>query len=292
MYHLQEFEYKKFGYLEFGRNEAEKVKQPLFNEFIKILFLTKGSDVQVDFNSYRLEKDTVFFIGPAQWFEVADPVSSGILLFYNRDFYCIEIHDKEIACDGILYHNVFEVPFIELDDEQSTLFANIFKEMKEELAGNDYVMEEMLRVLLKQIIIRSTRMWKKGKEGLTGQGSTDMELVRKFSQLIERHYKTKHGVADYAELLNITAKALHKRIAQVSPKTPNDLIKERILLEAKRLLAHTGLTVKEVGYALGYDDPAYFVRWFTNHADGSPLDFRRKYRAGRGTAATRLEEMG
>lgn len=282
MYQLQEFEYKKFGFLEFGPGEAEKVNHPVFNEFIKILFLTRGSELDLEFDHYKLARDTVFFIGPGQWFRVKDPVSAGILLSYNRDFYCIEIHDKEVACDGILYHNIFEVPFVELDEEQSGLYHKIFQEMKDELAGNDYVMEEMLRVLLKQIIIRSTRMWKKGKEGFSGQDAAEVDVIRKFSQLIDRYFKTKHAVADYADMLNMTPKALHKRIAQVSPMTPNDLIKERILLEAKRLLAHTEMTVKEVGYALGYDDPAYFVRFFTNNAELSPLDFRKKFR---GTAA-------
>ncbi|MBS1659670.1 MAG: helix-turn-helix domain-containing protein [Bacteroidetes bacterium] len=277
MYPLQEFEYKKFGFMEFGLEEAEKANKPLFNEFIKILFLTKGSVLDLEFNHYELARDTVFFIGPGQWFRVKDPMSAGILLSYNRDFYCIEIHDKEVACDGILYHNVFEVPFVELDSAQSGLYGKIFEEMKEELAEKDFVMEEMLRVLLKQIIIRSTRMWKKGKEGLAGQDAAEVDIIRKFSQLIDRYFKTKHAVADYAEMLNMTPKALSKRIAQVSSVTPNDLIKERILLEAKRLLAHTEMTVKEVGYALGYEDPAYFVRFFTNSAECSPLDFRKKF---------------
>lgn len=275
---LKEFEYKKIGYLEFGHTEDDPFADPFFRNFIKIIFLKKGSNILIDFNDYQLEHDTVFFINPGQLFKIRHETSQGIMLFYNRDFYCIEIHDKEVACDGVLFNNVYEMPAVTLSDDQSVLFGNILSEIKSELANNHYVVEEMLRILLKQFIIRASRIWKTSHETDKDDVTKEWDLIRKFSQLVEHNYKTKHSVADYAALLNITPKALNKRITSLSDSTPNDIIKSRIVLEAKRLLAHTDLTVKEIGYSLGYDDPAYFVRFFTNIAQVSPLDFRTKYR--------------
>lgn len=139
-------------------------------------------------------------------------------------------------------------------------------------------MEEMLRILLKKLIIIGTRIWKKKHEIVTVEAREDIEFLRKFSQLVELHYKKLHTVADYANILAISPKILHKRLTKNGQASPNDLIKERIILEAKRLLAHTTLSVKEIGYSLGYEDPAYFVRLFMNQSGTSPVEFRKKYK--------------
>lgn len=84
-------------------------------------------------------------------------------------------------------------------------------------------------------------------------------------------------MADYAELLFVTPKNLSKKIGLISKSTPNDIIKDRIILESKRLLAHTKMTVKEIAYSLNYEDDAYFVRFFTKNTGISPLSFRKQF---------------
>jgi AraC-like DNA-binding protein len=95
--------------------------------------------------------------------------------------------------------------------------------------------------------------------------------------MVEWNYTRLHSVANYAELLHISPKALNKRITRYNKTTPNDIIKNRIILEAKRLLVHTPLSVKEIGYKLGYDDASYFVRIFSKQAAISPHKFRLQY---------------
>ncbi len=95
--------------------------------------------------------------------------------------------------------------------------------------------------------------------------------------MVEQHYKTHHTVADYADMLSITPKNLSKKIGLLSKDTPNDIIKNRIILESKRLLAHTSLSVKEIAYSLNYEDDAYFVRFFTKNTGTSPTSFRKQF---------------
>ena len=137
--------------------------------------------------------------------------------------------------------------------------------------------EEMLRILLKLIILKSTRIWKQQHLLAEKDQQSDVQFLRKFSKLVEQHYKTHHTVADYAEMLFITPKNLGKKIGMVSKDTPNDIIKNRIILESKRLLVHTALTVKEIAFSLNYDDDAYFIRFFTKNTGISPLSFRKQF---------------
>ncbi|TWV99900.1 AraC family transcriptional regulator [Chitinophaga pinensis] len=274
---LKQFFSKKFGYIDFDAETADDILYEEYNSFIKVLFMEAGSEVMVDFKEYKLEKDALFFIKDGQWYKCA---GRGTLLYYNRDFYCIQIHDAEVACDGLLYNNVYDVPVVYLDGEASRQTRHILEEIKTEAVSAESSTEEMIRIFLKQLIIRSTRMWKKTNDMADNSATQEVEFLRKFSQLVEAHYIKHHNVADYADMLSITPKALSKKISKYSAKSPNDIIKDRIILEAKRLLIHTDLSVKEIGYKLGYEDPAYFVRLFTNQTESSPLLFRKKYTEG------------
>lgn len=277
MTHFTQFSFKKFGHLNLeGVKAAEELTETL-KDFIKVVYLKKGAEIEVDFRIYNLEKDALFFISAGQYCQLNEELSRGSLLYYNRDFYCVEMHDKEVACDGILFHNVYEIPVVYLSDEQSNTVEKLFKEIETEIIDEDSNLEEMLRVLLKQIIIKSTRIWKNKHETNTEESRQELEFVRHFSQLVEWNFTVKHTVAEYADLLNITPKLLNKRITKFSKDTPNDLIKQRIILEAQRMLAHTSLSVKEIGYKLGYEDPSYFIRLFTKQAGAAPQQFRKTY---------------
>jgi len=275
---LKEFSYKQFGNLNFTEYELDEQTLIKIDEHIKVLFLPKQSKIQVDFQEFQLETDSLLFINPKVVVKPIGSKSGGeLLLHFNRDFYCIEIHDQEVACDGILYNNVFEIPFIQLNESQSVDIQNIIREIQSEMTDEDANTEEMLRILLKMIILKSTRIWKQQHLLAENDQQTDVQFLRKFSKLVEQHYKTHHTVADYAEMLFLTPKNLSKKIGLLSKDTPNDIIKNRIILESKRLLAHTALTVKEIAFSLNYEDDAYFVRFFTKNTGISPLSFRKQF---------------
>lgn len=273
---LKEFSYKQFGNIEFSKLAFEEKLSTSINEHIKILFIPKKAIIQVDFKEFKMETDALLFINPKVILKPCKTIE-GQLIHFNRDFFCIEIHDQEVACDGILYNNVFEIPFIALDDMQSQEIQTIIEDIQSEMKNEDANTEEMLRTLLKLIILKSTRIWKQQHQLDDNSQQSDVQFLRKFSKLVEQNYKTHHTVADYAELLFVTPKNLSKKIGLLSKSTPNDIIKDRIILESKRLLAHTKMTVKEIAYSLNYEDDAYFIRFFTKHAGLSPISFRKQF---------------
>lgn len=275
---LKEFTYKQFGNIKLSEINTSDNSLTGVHEHIKILFLPANFKIKVDFQAFHLKADALLFVNPKVVIQPLDDApNDGDLIYFNRDFYCIELHDQEVACDGILYNNVFEVPFIELDSSQSANVKNIIEEIRLEMITDDANTEEMLRILLKLIILKSTRIWKQQHQLADDSKHVDVQFLRKFSKLVEQHYKTHHTVADYADMLFITPKNLSKKISLLSKNTPNDIIKDRIILESKRLLAHTTLSVKEIAYSLNYEDDAYFVRFFTKHTGISPTSFRKQF---------------
>ena len=146
-----------------------------------------------------LDVDSLLFVNPKVVIKPFEAIEATLMNF-NRDFYCIEIHDHEVACDGILYNNVFEIPFISLNDNQSQEIKNIINEIKNEMKSEDSSTEEMLRILLKLIILKSTRIWKKQHYLENDDLQTEVNFLRKFSLLVEQHYKTHHKVSDYADM--------------------------------------------------------------------------------------------
>ncbi|HLT88921.1 MAG TPA: helix-turn-helix domain-containing protein [Sphingobacterium sp.] len=272
---------KTIGLISLHEENVDSINSGNYKQYIKVLLLSKGAELQVDLTEYSVKQPSLFFVSPNQHLHIKKlGKEEGHFIFYNRDFYCIQIHDEEVACNGLLFSNIYNIPMVELDKGEIPFFSYIFGQMTDEFGLNDTSLEEMLRTYLKQLFIKSARLWKKqnlNKE-LTEQNS-DLEFFRKFTLLVDEHYKEKHHVADYAELLFIAPKTISHKFKRLNLPQPNDVIKNRILLEAKRLLVHTNLTVKEVGYELGYEDPAYFSRLFVQKSGETPSAFRAKFHA-------------
>lgn len=274
--------YKRLGLEVFSEGSLKDFSGDRFRTDIKIFFIPAGYELTVDFNHYKTQKPSLFFL-TNQHLSIQKGKEDSILLFYNRDFYCIQIHDKEVACDGLLFHNVFEIPFVELDHSETALIKSLFQNIQDELEWKDSSAEEMIRTYVKQIIIRATRKWKKqnlDNDTLRIPGS-ELDIFRDFSRLLEIHFREKHNVADYAELLHMAPKTLTHKFKHLNLESPNQFIINRILLEAKRLLFYTDKPVKEIAYDLGYEDPAYFNRLFTNKTGNTPANFKKNYTSGK-----------
>lgn len=274
--------YKRLGLEFFSEENLENFNGNQFSTDIKVFFIPSGYELTVDFNHYKTNKPSLFFL-TNQHLSIQKGKDESMLLFYNRDFYCIQIHDKEVACDGLLFHNVFEIPFVELDDSETSLIKSLFQNIQDELEWKDSSAEEMIRTYVKQIIIRATRKWK--KQNLDNDThripGSELDIFRDFSRHLEIHFRKKHNVSEYADLLHIAPKTLTHKFKNLNLESPNQLIINRILLEAKRLLFYTDKPIKEIAYDLGYEDPAYFNRLFTNKTGSTPANFKKNYIAGK-----------
>lgn len=278
--YIFESNYKKFGFLHINESSVEAINKEKYKPYIKVFCLPANSSITIDFNKYKTGRSSLFFINSNQHLELHH-IGKGpaFFIYYNRDFYCIQIHDQEVACDGLLFNNIFEMPMTELPEKEKGIIEQNFLLIQEELEHKASSQEEMIRTYLKQIIIRATRIWKQQHLGkLNKAPAQDLDFFRDFSRLVEIHFREKHTVADYADLLAMAPKTLSNKFNKLNLTQPNEIIKDRILLEAKRLLTYSSMSVKEIAYDLGYDDPAYFNRLFAVKTGDTPVAFRKKFR--------------
>ncbi|MEM8565569.1 MAG: helix-turn-helix transcriptional regulator, partial [Bacteroidota bacterium] len=128
-------------------------------------------------------------------------------------------------------------------------------------------------MLLKRLIIKTTRLAK--SQLITKElNDTQIDVIRKFNVLVDIHYKSKRHVSDYAELLFKSPKTLSNLFAKYGQRTPLQIIHERLVVEAKRLLLYTDKTAKEIAYELGFDEVASFHKMFKKVVSQSPQQFK------------------
>ncbi|WP_336733849.1 helix-turn-helix domain-containing protein [Chryseobacterium sp. VD8] len=236
----------------------------------------KGEDqkVIIDGIEYIFTSGTVLCLMVNQSFQFED--SSRIVAWqFNRDFYCIETHDEEVSCVGFLFYGSADIMFIAVDEkdhEKLSFLQSIFIEEFQEIDG---IQEDMIRMLIKRLIIIITRLGKKQflKEELP---EVKLDIIRSFNLLVEKNYKTQHSVKFYADQLHKSPKTLSNLFRLYNSQSPSSVIQQRIFLEAKRLLLFTDKSVKEITYELGFEDVSYFSNFFKRLSGNTPVSFKKK----------------
>lgn len=244
-------------------------------DLYKIIWAMK--DVQymnIDGYKFSLNKEEVIFCTPLNFLDIPTNQEGLEGIVFNREFYCIRDNDEEVSCNGFLFYGSSQPIVIKLSEHNKDIFQGIFDIAKEEFKINDPFQGEMLRAILKQIIIKSNRLAKKEMvEPNLSQAKVD--VIRQFNLLVEKQFKTLHQVSEYAEILCKSPKTLSNLFSKYHNKTPLTTINERILLEARRLLLFSNKTVEEIGYELGYKDAGHFSKFFKKHKGSSPLMFKK-----------------
>ncbi|TVR12491.1 MAG: helix-turn-helix domain-containing protein [Balneolaceae bacterium] len=196
-------------------------------------------------------------------------------LFFNREFYCVHTYDSEVSCNGLLFFGSNSSPVLKLDQDETRRLKTLFSVLEEEFSVADANQEEMLRILLKRLIIRCTRL-AKDQILKSNENQSDIDLIRSFNVLVEEHFKTKKSVGDYAELMYKSPKTITNIFSKYSEDSPLRVIHNRVIMEAKRMLFYTDKSAKEVGYELGYSDPAQFSKLFKNHTGMTTTEFKNQ----------------
>jgi AraC family transcriptional regulator, transcriptional activator of pobA len=264
-----------------------------FNEIqrlnhFSLIWVTEGSGtVTSDFSKNQFEADNLFAFSPYQPFKLdTDKNIKGIAIQFHAEFFCIHKHQAEIATNGILFNNIYKPPHVLINEGAKKTLEIMIDHMRTEIQKPDLGQYELLVSYLKIFLITVTRL-KMDRQDDTHPESTETKdpfILQNLKNYIELHFKSKHSASDYANLLNISTKALAKITKNHFNKTLTELISERIIIEAKRELYLTNKAVKEIAYELGYDDEHYFSRFFKNNAEVSPQIYRETVGFAKGMA--------
>ncbi|QWX83455.1 helix-turn-helix domain-containing protein [Cellulophaga sp. HaHaR_3_176] len=213
---------------------------------------------------------TTTYLHHVSFAKTEQPLTS---FLFNREFYCIADHDTEVSCNGILFFGTQALPIVTIPEDQKKKFETLYEIFQDEFATSDKIQGDMLQMLLKRLIIMCTRL-AKNQLILKDLDNEQIDIIRKFNVLVDTHYKTKRKVGEYADLLFKSPKTLSNLFAKYNQKSPQQIILERITLEAKRLMQFTDKQNQEIAFELGFNDSAHFSSFFKKMTTTSPTKYR------------------
>ncbi|MCC8173308.1 MAG: AraC family transcriptional regulator [Odoribacter sp.] len=251
---------------------------PHIHSFYQIIWFTQGTgNHYIDFNQFQVSPNTIFFISKNQihYFD-NNPDYQGFIIHFNESF----LMDNQTDINLFLKHNLFnsfeKEPFFKIENKAVTNFNYLISQMQQETENTHlFAHKDYLKHLLNLFLIQIQRIGKrKDCNGLSINTLSNIIFV-KFRQLVETNFKNIHTVNAYADMFHISTKILTNYTKEISTKTPLEIITDRITLEAKCLLSHSGLNINQIAYQLGFQDPSYFVKFFKKQTHLSPNQFRK-----------------
>lgn len=261
---------------------------PHVHSFYEILWFQEGEGMHsVDFVDYQVRPNTIFFLSPGQIHlfdnDGEDKIQylskyKGVAIKMCTDFMREQTTEANTN-DTILKYNAFytfdTVPYYIIDDATARELKVLVAQMEEESQhGGEFGNIDILKSLLRIFLVKIQRHGQREDRIHLDNLKPSHQLFIQFRRLVEQEHARLHTVQEYADRLNVAVRTLNKCVNECSNKSPLAFINDRIVLEAKRMVRHTNMMIKEIAYDLGYEDPSYFVKLFKRQTGYLPSDFR------------------
>lgn len=256
---------------------AEEFARPQRSNYFTALWIRRGAGVvHADLGRSAFAAPTLAFFNPYQVFflETTEPLE-GLVLHFHANFFCIETYHEAVGCNGVLFNEIYGAPMVPVSETQRREIEEPLTAMAHELQASGLAQPEMLISYLKIFLIRATRLKIAGREIVPEQAAPGRRAVlERLAELIEQNYRTKRRPQEYAELLHLTPKALGKLVKAKWGRPLTEVIRDRLLKQAKWELLHTERSVKEIAWEAGFADEFYFSRIFKRATGYAPSAFR------------------
>jgi AraC family transcriptional activator of pobA len=262
--------------LQTHREKHAFVQAPHKHDFYLLLYVHSGHGTHtIDFTDYPVQANSFYFLTPGQvhaW-DLA-PNTQGTLLFFTAEFYQ----------GAQVLDTLRQFPFFRSWQHAPVLFSTaealqpvvaFLQQMQQEYTQSFAFQQEALQAYLKLLLIQLARLYPTA--ATQPEAPTWPFQLYQLETLVEQHYLEHQPISYYAEALHLTPKYLNELCKQNLGKTTTDLLQERLILEAKRLLTHSPhLTIAQIGSQLGFEDNSYFSRFFKKQTGTTPEKFRQK----------------
>ncbi|WBV57945.1 helix-turn-helix domain-containing protein [Chryseobacterium daecheongense] len=265
----------KNAFFSVQKRDSEYYKNITSDSFYHIFLLEGVGKIIVDFVEYDFEGNIVLFSSPFQNIRI---VTETVLkiddLSFHSDFYCIEFHKKEVACNGLLFNNIYLFPYFKLTAEVFEEISGYFSKIRKVDPEEDFsqaVLQSYLQLILAICSKEKNKIFP-DKDLI----KDDFKELKSFQDLVEIHFLTEKNLSFYADLLHITPNTLSKKIKSRFNKTPSQIIQGRVILESKKQIHLTRKSMKEIAAELNFSDEFYFSKYFKKHTGVSPTHFRKE----------------
>lgn len=255
-----------------------KTEVPHRHRYHEICFFSKGEGIhEIDFEKKKIEEHSIHFVGAGQVHLLTSSKDiTGRVLAFSPEFLWEEDAERQNAFHQYPFFNPFNpVQTIRPDREDFLSVMQSVESLAEDIESwerrSTPVIRSHLRIILDKCHYLASRETRKRSQAFP----TEDDVVTRYKQLVELHFRKKHQVQDYSDALNITPNHLNRCCKEATGHTASDILSQRIVLEAQRLLLFTGLSSKAIAYELGFEDPSYFSRVFRQKSGHSPLSFRK-----------------
>lgn len=273
--HAQDLLVEKFD--EYLEKHYQSRHHPHRHSFYHLVMFTKGTGSHtIDFVKFNVQPYQIYFMIPGQvhsWNFTG--ATDGYIIHFSTDFFRAFLLNPGYLEQFSFFNGNSTEGVCQLPPAVRPEIERIFRSLLEEVNNYSPVNSDMVRSGLLQLFITVERSIHPGHPGQRpGNSST---LLRSFQQLINQHFRTQRLPKDYAGMLYITPNHLNAVCREMLGKTAGDMIRERVVLEAKRLLTNAGTSVLEIAYDLNFKDNSYFTRFFRNAEGITPDEFRKKF---------------
>lgn len=243
--------------------------------FYELVWVSEGqAHFFCDFQDYVIPAGTMAFIAPGQvhqWQGHFEHVNLTIVGFtLNQLAYYGKITQ---VVSELPFQDDTHVPFLSFTDEVATIFEALFETIRERFVSRSANHKDVLSAYLNVILVELQRVYV--SEATLPAIDSTTQLAQAYRKLVEQHFLEYKQVQDYAQMLGITLNHLVESIRKTTGQTPKQILQERLVLEAKRLLIHTGASVAEISHQLDFKTPSYFGSWFKKLEGITPVQFRQ-----------------
>lgn len=259
------------------KQHAHLILAPHRHAFYASILFTKGSGIhEIDFNAYDIVPGSVFMLFPGQvhtW-EVSKDID-GYIFFHDKEFYNLNFTREKVE-NYPFFSSTENMPLIILKDGEISGIEISFREIVMEYGNRQLMGFQKICSLLNVLYIDLSRIYLPIGERAK-QNETQLAQVHRLEILVEDNFRSIKYPRQYAQMMFMSEKNLNKICKITFNKTTSDVIADRIILEAKRMLAHSKFSVIQISVELGYIDDSYFIRVFKKRTGETPMQFIKRY---------------
>jgi AraC-like DNA-binding protein len=246
--------------------------------FYVILLITEGSGKHsIEYKDYSYKKGTILTVRKNQTQHFYNTEAEGFVIFFKEDFLNRYLNDLEISKSIQAFNELLTTPKTILDEYELIGVKQLVEHLDREMTEiyDEYSLK-IIRSLLHILISLIHRIKSKGYDKV--QLTNYLSEFTKFQNLVENNYSKTKKVEDYAKKMGFSTKKLNTIVAYVCNKSVKNFIDDIVIIKAKKNLLHTNMSVKEVSFKLGFNDPTNFYKYFKKHTSLTPETYKKRYK--------------